>query len=246
MPASCPGCMSSTSALKPRFSAHFRYIFRSISAQSCASVPPAPDCMEQMALSASCCPERSISVSASETSVSSRSINSRSSLALDSSSAANSKSTSASATEDSKPSCRLMTRSRRLRCWRTFCAASWSFQKSGSDARASSFPSSSRFAATSKKPPELFDARAQGVGPHAQVSVFAVTQLQGSRHSTSKRLPTEIKAPNLETQRGPSSPHRQRQCEEADEGAGEGERVAEPGVKSLPAVGARDRPRAHG
>src|ERR1051325_11696381 len=193
MPASCPGCRSSTSALKPRRSAHFKYIFRSISAQSCASVPPAPDWIEQMALSASCWPDRSISVSASETSPSSRSINSRNSLALPSSSAANSKSTSASATEDSKPSCRLMTRSRRLRCCKTFCAASWSFQKSGSDARASSLDNSSRFVATSKKPPELFDARAQLLGPQAQVTVFAVTQLQRSRHSTSKRLSTEIK-----------------------------------------------------
>src|SRR5215210_5354920 len=193
MPASCPGCMSSTSALKPRFSAHFRYIFRSISAQSCASVPPAPDCIEQMALSASCWPESSISVSASDTSVSSRSISSRNSFALDSSSVANSKSTSVSATDDSNPSCLLTTRSIRLRCCKTFCAASWSFQKSVSDARASSLDNSSRFAATSKKPPELFDARAQGVGPHAQVPVFAVTQLQRSRHSTSKRLSTEIK-----------------------------------------------------
>src|SRR5215208_1115167 len=246
MPASCPGCRSSTSALKPRFSAHFRYIFSSISAQSCASVPPAPDWMEQMALNASCWPESSISVSAPETSVSSRSISSRSSLALPSSSAANSKSTSASATDDSKPSCLLTTRSMRLRCCRTFCAASWSFQKSGSDACASSFESSSRFAATSKKPPELFDARAQPVGPQAQVPVFAVTQLQSSRHSTSKRLPAEIKILNLETQRAPPPPQRRSQREQADGGAGEGERVAEPGVKSPPAVGARDRPRAHG
>src|SRR5215212_11179362 len=211
MPASCPGCTSSTSALKPRFSAHFRYIFRSISAQSCASVPPAPDCTEQMALSASCGPESSISVSASETSVSSRSTNWRSSFALASSSAANSKSTSASATDDSKPSCLLTTRSMRLRCCKTFCAASWSFQKSGSDALASSRDSSPRFAATSKKPPELFDARAQAVGPQAQVPVFAVTQLQGSRHSTSQRLSTEIKILTLKTQRAPPASQRQRQ-----------------------------------
>src|SRR5215207_9196356 len=246
MPASCPGYMSSTSALKPRFSAHFRYIFSSISAQSCASVPPAPDWTEQMALSASCWPDSSISVSASDTSVSSRSISSRSSFALPASSAANSKSTSASATDDSNPSCLLTTRSMRLRCWRTFCAASWSFQKSGSDACASSLESSSRFVATSKKPPELLDARAQLVGPQTQVPVFAVTRLQGSRHSTSKRLSTEIKIPTLKTQRDPPSPQRQRQGEQADEGAGEGERVAEPDVKSLPAVGARHRPRAHG
>jgi hypothetical protein len=130
-----------------------------------------------MALAASCAPDRSISVSEAETSPSSRSTNSRNSFALDSSSAANSKSTSASARADSKPSCRRMTRSTRLRCWRSFCAASWSFQKSGSDARASRQLNSARFAATSKKPPKLFDARAQLFGARAQVPVFAITRL---------------------------------------------------------------------
>src|SRR5215212_80358 len=100
----------------------------------------------------------------------------------------------------------------RLRCCKTFCAASWSFQKSGSDACASSFESSSRFAATSKKPPELFDARAQGVGPHAQVPVFAVTQLQRSRHSTSKPLFLKV-LPQL------LPPERQRERREAQDGA---------------------------
>jgi hypothetical protein len=79
-----------------------------------------------------------------------------------------------------------MTRSKRLRCCKSFCAASWSDQKSGSAAFSSSRRSSSRFDATSKKPPELLDARAQVVGARAQVPVFAVTQLQSSRHSTSE------------------------------------------------------------
>jgi hypothetical protein len=74
----------------------------------------------------------------------------------------------------------------RLRCCKTFCAASWSFQKSGSDACASSFSSSERFDATSKKPPELFDARAQLFGAQAQVPVFTV-RLQSSRHSSSRQ-----------------------------------------------------------
>jgi hypothetical protein len=34
---------------------------------------------------------------------------------------------------------------------------------------------SSRFAATSKKPPELFDARAQLFGARAQVALFVVS-----------------------------------------------------------------------
>jgi hypothetical protein len=54
-----------------------------------------------------------------------------------------------------------MMRSRRLRCAISFCAAAWSFQKSCALACCSMRFSSSRFAATSKKPPELFHARAQ-------------------------------------------------------------------------------------
>ena len=42
MPASSPGLTSSSSTLKPRFSAHFICMRRTISAQSWASVPPAP------------------------------------------------------------------------------------------------------------------------------------------------------------------------------------------------------------
>jgi hypothetical protein len=69
----------------------------------------------------------------------------------------------------SKPSCRAMTLSRRLRCCRSFCAASWSDQKSGAEASASMRASSSRFAATSKKPPELLDAPLQLFRARAQL-----------------------------------------------------------------------------
>jgi hypothetical protein len=51
--------------------------------------------------------------------------------------------------------------SRRLRCCKSFWAASWSDQKSGAAARSSIRASSARLAGTSKKPPELFDASAQ-------------------------------------------------------------------------------------
>jgi hypothetical protein len=57
----------------------------------------------------------------------------------------------------------------RLRCCKSRCAASWSFQKSGAEAWASMPLSSSRFAATSKKPPELFDAPAQIFVTRAQI-----------------------------------------------------------------------------
>ena len=43
-PASPPSCADSTDTLKPRWSAHFRYMRSNISAQSWASVPPSPDC----------------------------------------------------------------------------------------------------------------------------------------------------------------------------------------------------------
>ena len=42
MPASSPGLASSSSTLKPRCSAHRMSMRRTISAQSWASVPPAP------------------------------------------------------------------------------------------------------------------------------------------------------------------------------------------------------------
>jgi hypothetical protein len=42
-PASSPGEASFISTSKPRLSAHRRYIRNSISAQSCESVPPAPE-----------------------------------------------------------------------------------------------------------------------------------------------------------------------------------------------------------
>src|SRR5256714_14696958 len=74
----------------------------------------------------------------------------------------------------------------RLRCCKTFCAASWSDQKSGSEAFSSSRRNPARFDATSKKPPELLDARAQVFGPQAQVPVFTIAELQSSRHSTSE------------------------------------------------------------
>ena len=43
-PASSPGLASSSSTLKPRFAAQRSYMRSIISAQSCASVPPVPDC----------------------------------------------------------------------------------------------------------------------------------------------------------------------------------------------------------
>ena len=49
-PASSPGRISMISVLNSFFSPHLRYILRSISTQSCASVPPAPALILTMAL----------------------------------------------------------------------------------------------------------------------------------------------------------------------------------------------------
>ena len=57
IPASWPAVTSSSSAEKPRRSAQRRYIRSSISAQSWASVPPAPACTSQTASRSSCSPE---------------------------------------------------------------------------------------------------------------------------------------------------------------------------------------------
>src|ERR1043165_10127031 len=126
-----------------------------------------------------------------------------------------------------------MTRSMRLRCCKTFCAASWSDQKSGSDALSSKRRSSSFFDATSKKPPDLLDARAQVFGAQAQVPGFTVTQLQSSRHSTSTHKASRNQG--LRPNRLPPS-QRQRDGEQADERAGGGECVAEHHVKRLAAL----------
>jgi hypothetical protein len=58
-------------------------------------------------------------------------------------------------------SCRSMVRWSRLRCCRSFCAASWFDQKSGAEDWDSIESNSACFAGTSKKPPELFDSLAQ-------------------------------------------------------------------------------------
>ena len=73
MPASSPGCRSTTSRLKPRRSNHRRYMRSSISAQSCDSVPPAPGWMATMAFRPSCSPPSILRISAASTSVSSSS-----------------------------------------------------------------------------------------------------------------------------------------------------------------------------
>ena len=56
MPAPSPSCRSARATLKPFPSHHRRYIRRSISPQSCASVPPAPAWIVRMAFRSSSSP----------------------------------------------------------------------------------------------------------------------------------------------------------------------------------------------
>ena len=84
-----------------------------------------------------------------------------SSRADPSSSVAKSKSTSISSTNRFCRSAVLIARSRRARCWRTFCALSCSFQKSGAATWASIWFSSAVFPLTSKKPPQFLYSRLQ-------------------------------------------------------------------------------------
>ena len=130
----------------------------SISAQSCDSVPPAPGWIVTMALLRSCSPPSIFLVSpASTCALSSSSARARSS-STGSPACAHSTSTARSSTR--VPSARLRSissSSRRRRCI-TFCAASWSFQKSGSATRAAILASSSSGRAASKIAPQILRA----------------------------------------------------------------------------------------
>src|ERR1043165_5195223 len=133
MPASSPACTSTSSASHPRRSKKRRYMRRSISAQSCDSVPPAPGWMETMASRSSCSPESFMVSSISLTSASSWAT----SCSISSSTCSPSRWSSSSASRssdlawiDSPAAMRFSTRER-LRP--TSCAFSGSFQKPGAD-----------------------------------------------------------------------------------------------------------------
>src|ERR1041385_6896135 len=133
MPASSPDCTSTSSADQPRRSKKRRYMRRSISAQSCDSVPPAPGWMETMSSRSSCSPESFMLSSMSLTSDSSWAT----SCSISSSTCSPSRWSSSSASRssdlawiDSPAAMRFSTRER-LRP--TSCAFSGSFQKPGAD-----------------------------------------------------------------------------------------------------------------
>src|SRR5687767_3566598 len=127
----------------------------SISAQSCDSVPPAPGCMETIALAASCSPPSIFLVSAastcssSESSALARSAVTSSPLCAHSSRTPMSSIFLARLSRSSRSSA-----SRRCRC-RVFCASAWLSQKFGAATLCSSWASSPGSWALSKIAPHI-------------------------------------------------------------------------------------------
>ena len=132
MPASSPGCRSMTSRLKPRRSVQRMYMRMSISAQSCDSVPPAPGWIVTIAFLRSSSPESIVRISPVWTS---RAYVSRPRVEVRRRrlrpGCAQSSSTPRSSVCFRSDSASVRSSSRRRRRCRIFCAAAWSFQKSG-------------------------------------------------------------------------------------------------------------------
>src|SRR3954469_20851910 len=171
MPASSPGDASSSSTWKPRRSAQRMSMRRSISAQSCESVPPVPAWTETAASPASYGPakRRSSSSPASLASISLRC--SATSSAIDSSSAASSSSASRSSSSRSVSRYAASLRDARACSADTFAARSWSSQKPGSPISRSSASRRSASAAGSKVVREqlqlVAEIRSHRLGPVA-------------------------------------------------------------------------------
>src|SRR3954470_13632555 len=147
--------MSISSRLKPRRSVQRMYMRSSISAQSCDSVPPAPGWMVIIALLRSCSPPSIFLVSPAVTSAASSSRPAARSSATGSPAWAHSASTARSSTRRLSESLREASTSIALRRCSSFCAAAWSFQKSGSPTRCSILASSSAGRAASKIAPQI-------------------------------------------------------------------------------------------
>ncbi len=133
---------------------------RSISAQSCDSVPPAPELMETKAPEASCGPESMRRNSAWLTPVSSCAFMARTSARV----ASSSSSLPSSINSLMSPACRssdsqvVTSFSMAILALRIFWAFSASFQKSGREVTSSSSCIRSLLSSTSKRPPEVVDA----------------------------------------------------------------------------------------
>ena len=131
MPASSPACASISSTFMPRRSAQRMSIRRSISAQSCESVPPAPAFTVTTASPASYSPAKSRASSSSASRDSIDAAGSSSSAAIESSSSASSSSASRSSMSDSSERNDSRRRATEECSADTDVARSWSSQKPG-------------------------------------------------------------------------------------------------------------------
>src|ERR1700678_2639250 len=162
--ASSPGVESITVAPSPFCSAQRRYMRRSISAQSCDSVPPAPGLMVTIAFRRSFSPARSVFVSSSDkyasAEASSLLTSSRRESRCESSASSRARLKYVSMSLDlvSRIFSALTRSSTCLRCCKTPCAFSWFCQKSGSLTFTSRAASCFRAESASKKAPHELDA----------------------------------------------------------------------------------------
>src|SRR5215217_3863515 len=131
MPASSPSVYSMVCKEYPRLSAHLRYIRASISAQSWASTPPAPEFIVRIAAPSSYGPLKSLATSCSSRVLSTLPSSSATSRSISSSPSASSRSSSASETRERSPSSRRNRPSARADSADSARASSWSSQKSG-------------------------------------------------------------------------------------------------------------------
>src|SRR5688500_18842156 len=152
-PASSPSSWSRISVANLWRCAQRRYRRRSISAQSVASVPPAPALMLTMALRSSYGPEKSSAVRTRSKSAWIALYSASSSAVMSDSSDSVASPNSSRSLERRTSVCHVSISSRRPSASRiTFCAARWSDQKSGALASSSSARRRSALASRSKPP----------------------------------------------------------------------------------------------
>ena len=178
MPASSPGSRSTTSAFRPARSHHRRYMRRSICAQSCDSVPPAPGWKDTIAAFVSWGPESMILSSNSSRSFRRLAIPSAISASRlpSAASSASSRATPRSSAFLESSVTRVTRRVSSVRSRMTSWAWRLSSQNDGWAVSVSSVAIRCSFAGTSKMPPELGHA-AREIGDVA----LEVTRHQAAR-----------------------------------------------------------------
>ena len=156
IPATSASDTSISSVSNPRRSPHRRYIRNSISAQSCASVPPEPAWMSRNALEGSISPGnmRRNSRAPRRSSSAATSASTSATVAVSDSSSAIARRASASSSPASRRSNPSTTSASRARSRPSACARSGSLQTSGNSSSRSTSSSFSRRVPMSKIPPQ--------------------------------------------------------------------------------------------